>query len=1191
MGACLGKPLADGDQQGGRRKHKGRHKNAAPEEPEELVFANEKPPEKGAAEAQPQQRNGEIAEGSNAGGGEATGGGNGAGSAFGAGGGGRAGLSPFEDPRNKVFESPAMSVMGTPAIHLSNFSPAPATFDGLAGSILQQAAEKARVSRLRDDERGKQMGAAEGAAGGGNQIPVGVVVGGGGGGGFGAAAGAGSAGAGSSGGSGEGHEGKELNKKFGYARNINAKYELEHEVGRGHFGHTCAATGKKGEVKGVQCAIKVIPKANVSRAPGNSGTRSFPPSPHSPTISPHLLPSFPPLAPHFPPPSPLLPLTRAPFPPPSPLLPLTRAPFPPTFSPLFPFSSPPTDDDGDSGGGREEGGAADARAGPAGVRLPQPNLLPSCFSSPPISCTLYNSPPISCTLYNSPPISCTLYNSPPISCTLYNSPPISCTLYNSPPISCTLYNSPPISCTLYNSPPISCTLYNSPPISCTLYNSPPISCTLYNSPPISCTLYNSPPISCTLYNSPPISCTLYNSPPISCTLYNSPPISCTLYNSPPISCTLYNSPLLSSRFPLPVSSPPRPATMAHQSAFLFAPLRFPSLLHLSPPLFNPYPRLSRLSSLHNSPLPPPQPIPLNLPSVMSPRGGKYPEHEAREVMRQILNIIAFLHQQGVVHRDLKPENFLFKSRDEGSALRAIDFGLSDFVRPDQKLNDIVGSAYYIAPEVLHRAYGTEADVWSVGVIAYILLSGSRPFWARTESGIFRAVLRLEPNLIDAPWPAVSHAGRDFVHRLLTKDYRRRPTAAQALTHPWIRSSSARIPLDIAVYKSLRAFFSFSPLRRAGLKALVPTLTEDELVYLRAQFGYMDVDGDGLIDFNDLKNAMQRVATDAMRESHTIDLLKTLEPARISRMPFTDFCAAALNVFQLEALPNWPERARVAYQTFVRGGKAHVTIDELVKELGQVESMANAALLDEWTNFDGTVSFLGFTRLVHGPSRARKQRHVRAKPKPSVSPTSSGRVKHPPGVPEMKPIPEDGGEGRAAQGSGVLGQGQAGVQQHQQQQGQQQQQSHQEQVQADMHSFKPYQQQQPPQASGEGVGMDATAAVAGLGIPMFQSSQQQQQPHMGALGDGGRSGGSASGGNRLGASRLGGSGSRGEAMSGGTGGSVSEGMDAQRAVGEYGGGVVGSSHGEGESAVRQAKGVGSIPDGVMSAEEAVAAGGL
>ncbi|CAI5984704.1 unnamed protein product [Closterium sp. NIES-65] len=1147
MGACLGKPLADGDQQGGRRKHKGRHKNAAPEEPEELVFANEKPPEKGAAEAQPQQRNGEIAEGSNAGGGEATGGGNGAGSAFGAGGGGRAGLSPFEDPRNKVFESPAMSVMGTPAIHLSNFSPAPATFDGLAGSILQQAAEKARVSRLRDDERGKQMGAAEGAAGGGNQIPVGVVVGGGGGGGFGAAAGAGSAGAGSSGGSGEGHEGKELNKKFGYARNINAKYELEHEVGRGHFGHTCAATGKKGEVKGVQCAIKVIPKANVSRAPGYIGllpcenglivaldpsllppTRPLfpptfsPPFPHSPPISPHLLPSFPSLAPHSPHLLPSFPSLAPHSPPPSPL-----------FSPSLPHPQMTTViavEDVKREVRLMRALGPQEFALPSSSSVPQPNLLPSCFSSPPISCTLYNSPPISCTLYNSPPISCTLYNSPPISCTLYNSPPISCTLYNSPPISCTLYNSPPISCTLYNSPPISCTLYNSPPISC------------------------------------------------------------TLYNSPPISCTLYNSPLLSSRFPLPVSSPPRPATMAHQSAFLFAPLRFPSLLHLSPPLFNPYPRLSRLSSLHNSPLPPPQPIPLNLPSVMSPRGGKYPEHEAREVMRQILNIIAFLHQQGVVHRDLKPENFLFKSRDEGSALRAIDFGLSDFVRPDQKLNDIVGSAYYIAPEVLHRAYGTEADVWSVGVIAYILLSGSRPFWARTESGIFRAVLRLEPNLIDAPWPAVSHAGRDFVHRLLTKDYRRRPTAAQALTHPWIRSSSARIPLDIAVYKSLRAFFSFSPLRRAGLKALVPTLTEDELVYLRAQFGYMDVDGDGLIDFNDLKNAMQRVATDAMRESHTIDLLKTLEPARISRMPFTDFCAAALNVFQLEALPNWPERARVAYQTFVRGGKAHVTIDELVKELGQVESMANAALLDEWTNFDGTVSFLGFTRLVHGPSRARKQRHVRAKPKPSVSPTSSGRGKHPPGVPEMKPIPEDGGEGRAAQGSGVLGQGQAGVQQHQQQ-GQQQQQSHQEQVQADMHSFKPYQQQQPPQASGEGVGMDATAAVAGLGIPMFQSSQQQQQPHMGALGDGGRSGGSASGGNRLGASRLGGSGSRGEAMSGGTGGSVSEGMDAQRAVGEYGGGVVGSSHGEGESAVRQAKGVGSIPDGVMSAEEAVAAGGL
>jgi hypothetical protein len=100
---------------------------------------------------------------------------------------------------------------------------------------------------------------------------------------------------------------------------------------------------------------------------------------------------------------------------------------------------------------------------------------------------------------------------------------------------------------------------------------------------------------------------------------------------------------------------------------------------------------------------------------------------------------------------------------------------------DERLNDIVGSAYYVAPEVLHRSYGTEADVWSIGVIVYILICGSRPFWARTESGIFRAVLKADPSFEEAPWPAVSSEAKDFVKRLLNKDMRKRMTASQALS--------------------------------------------------------------------------------------------------------------------------------------------------------------------------------------------------------------------------------------------------------------------------------------------------------------------------------------------------------------------------------------------------------------------------
>ncbi|RVX04863.1 CDPK-related kinase 7 [Vitis vinifera] len=317
------------------------------------------------------------------------------------------------------------------------------------------------------------------------------------------------------------------------------------------------------------------------------------------------------------------------------------------------------------------------------------------------------------------------------------------------------------------------------------------------------------------------------------------------------------------------------------------------------------------------------------------RGGKYSEEDAKAVMVQILNVTAFCHLQGVVHRDLKPENFLFISKEENSPLKAIDFGLSDYVKPDERLNDIVGSAYYVAPEVLHRSYGTEADMWSVGVIAYILLCGSRPFWARTESGIFKAVLKADPSFDEAPWPSLSSDAIDFVKRLLNKDYRKRLTAAQALSHPWLANyHDVKIPLDMIVYKLVKAYIFSSSLRKSALAAVT-------------------------------KNS-----TDAIKDSRVLEYVSMVGSLQYRKLDFEEFCAAAISVLQLEGMESWEQHARRGYELFEKDGNRPIMIEELASELGLSPSVPVHVVLQDWIRHsDGKLSFLGFVRLLHGPSRA------------------------------------------------------------------------------------------------------------------------------------------------------------------------------------------------------------------------------
>lgn len=124
-------------------------------------------------------------------------------------------------------------------------------------------------------------------------------------------------------------------------------------------------------------------------------------------------------------------------------------------------------------------------------------------------------------------------------------------------------------------------------------------------------------------------------------------------------------------------------------------------------------------------------------AILDSMQGKYSEKDASVVMRQILQAVADCHTNGVIHRDLKPENFLYAAPDPDAPLKVTDFGLSDFFDAAKQkfFDDVAGSAYYVAPEVLRRKYGPIADLWSCGVMMYILLTGEVPFWAPTEAGM------------------------------------------------------------------------------------------------------------------------------------------------------------------------------------------------------------------------------------------------------------------------------------------------------------------------------------------------------------------------------------------------------------------------------------------------------------------------
>ncbi|KAK4790859.1 hypothetical protein SAY86_031272 [Trapa natans] len=356
--------------------------------------------------------------------------------------------------------------------------------------------------------------------------------------------------------------------------------------------------------------------------------------------------------------------------------------------------------------------------------------------------------------------------------------------------------------------------------------------------------------------------------------------------------------------------------------------------------------------------------------ILARKDSRYTEKDAAVVVRQMLRVAAECHLQGMVHRDLKPENFLFKSTREDSPLKATDFGLSDFIKPGRKFHDIVGSAYYVAPEVLKRKSGPESDVWSIGVITYILLSGRRPFWDKTEDGIFKEVLRNKPDFSRKPWPMISDSAKDFVKKLLVKNPQARLTAAQALSHTWVREdgNAPEIPIDISVLNNMRQFVRYSRLKQFALRALASTLNKEELADLRDQFDAIDVDKNGAISLEEMREALSKDIPWEMKDSRVLEIVQAIDSNTDGMVDFSEFVAATLHVHQLEEHDSgkWQERSLAAFEKFDIDKDGYITPEELrlyTGLRGSVEPLLQEADMDN----DGKISLPEFQRLLRTAS--------------------------------------------------------------------------------------------------------------------------------------------------------------------------------------------------------------------------------
>jgi calcium-dependent protein kinase len=343
------------------------------------------------------------------------------------------------------------------------------------------------------------------------------------------------------------------------------------------------------------------------------------------------------------------------------------------------------------------------------------------------------------------------------------------------------------------------------------------------------------------------------------------------------------------------------------------------------------------------------------------QGKQFTEKEVANIFQQMMSAINYCHSNKIVHRDLKPENLLLATQDENSPIKVIDFGMSRIFNNKQAMFDKVGTAYYISPEVLDGFYDEKCDIWSAGVILYILLCGYPPFNGNDDDEIFESIKKRKFVFPEAEWANISKEAKDLINKMLS-DPLTRLTAEQVLGHPWLvnqlnkNTKAKEIKINFNTFKT---YSGANKLSRAVLTYIASRLTDDEVKKLKDAFQKIDVNGDGMLTLEELKNAINQNP-----EVHVMNIeqiFKTIDTDNSGVINYTEFLAASID----KRIYLQEDKLRDAFKLFDEDKSGKISKSEISKVLKFKKSGTEMTKLFEKydLNGDGEIDFDEFLNMM------------------------------------------------------------------------------------------------------------------------------------------------------------------------------------------------------------------------------------